>query len=114
MHSHPVDTEVLVIDQALLSRYDKTGPRYTSYPTAVQFTDDFSDSDYIQATALSNVAPSKPLSLYFHIPFCATLCFYCACNKVVTKNRDRATEYLKYLYTEIAMQGELYDDERVV
>jgi len=114
MQSHPVNTEDLVIDQTLLRRYDKTGPRYTSYPTAVQFTDEFSDSDYCQAAALSNVAPSKPLSLYFHIPFCATLCFYCACNKVVTKNRDRATEYLKYLYSEIAMQGELYDNDRVV
>lgn len=114
MQSHPVNTEDLVIDQALLLRYDKTGPRYTSYPTAVQFTDEFSDTDYRQAAALSNVAPAKPLSLYFHIPFCATLCFYCACNKVVTKNKDRATEYLKYLYSEIAMQGELYDDDRVV
>ncbi len=112
MQSPPVND--LVVDQTLLRRYDKTGPRYTSYPTAIQFTDNFNDADYRQAAALSNVAPSKPLSLYFHIPFCATLCFYCACNKVVTKNRDRATEYLKYLFSEIAMQGELYNDERVV
>ncbi len=114
MQNHPIPTQDLVIDQALLRRYDKTGPRYTSYPTAVQFTDNFCDSDYLRAGALSNAPPPKPLSLYFHIPFCATLCFYCACNKVVTKNRDRAKEYLKYLFAEIAMQGKLYDDSRSV
>ena len=104
----------LVIDTEVLRRYDKTGPRYTSYPTAVQFTDDFKELNYRQAAIASNNTTEKALSLYYHIPFCATLCFYCACNKIVTKNRDRAKEYLEYLYKEIAMQGELYDPHRLV
>ena len=87
----------LVIDTDVLRRYDKTGPRYTSYPTAVQFTDDFQEPDYRQAAIASKQTPEKALSLYYHIPFCATLCFYCACSKIVTKNRGRAKEYLRSL-----------------
>ncbi|NND00864.1 MAG: oxygen-independent coproporphyrinogen III oxidase, partial [Gammaproteobacteria bacterium] len=103
-----------VFDIDLVRTYDKTGPRYTSYPTAAQFTDDFSQVDYLQAASDSNRNAAKPLSLYFHIPFCATLCFYCACNKIVTKNKSRADEYLEYLYKEIELQSDQYDRGRPV
>ncbi len=99
----------------LIKRYDKAGPRYTSYPTANLFHDEFTSDDYLAAVKRSNnELEPKPLSLYFHIPFCDTVCFYCACNKIVTKMRDRATPYLEHLYREIEMQGELYARSRPV
>ena len=99
----------------LIKRYDKAGPRYTSYPTANLFHDEFTSDDYHAAVKRSNnELEPKPLSLYFHIPFCDTVCFYCACNKIVTKMRDRATPYLEHLYREIEMQGELYARSRPV
>lgn len=100
-------------DLALINRYDKAGPRYTSYPTALELHDGFTDQDYRQHIAKSNKA-GGPLSLYFHIPFCDTVCFYCACNKIVTKNRNHAEPYLDNLCKEIAMQGDLFDASRVV
>ncbi len=103
----------LKFDLALINRYDKAGPRYTSYPTALELHDGFTDEHYRQHIAKSNVA-GGPLSLYFHIPFCDTVCFYCACNKIVTKNRKHAEPYLVNLYKEIALQGELFDSNRVV
>ena len=105
--------QTLVLDPALIGRYDQTGPRYTSYPTAVQFHDGFGAAEYRAAAAASN-ASGRPLSLYFHIPFCDTVCFYCACNKVVTKDRTKAQPYLDRVYREIAMQAELFDDSRAV
>jgi len=99
----------------LIRRYDTAGPRYTSYPTANLFHEEFDETDYRDAAARSNQGPDpKPLSLYFHIPFCDTVCFYCACNKIVTKRRERAVPYLEHLFREIAMQGELYDRSRPV
>ena len=103
----------LVFDQALIRRYDKSGPRYTSYPTAVQFHSGYGDAEYRAAAAASN-AKTGPLSLYFHIPFCDTLCFYCGCNKVVTKNRARAAPYLARLHKEIVLQSALFDRGRRV
>jgi len=100
-------------DLALINRYDKAGPRYTSYPTALELHEGFTDEDYRLHIAKSNAA-GGPLSLYFHIPFCDTVCFYCACNKVVTKNRAHAEPYLDNLCKEIAMLGELFDSNRVV
>jgi oxygen-independent coproporphyrinogen-3 oxidase len=105
--------QTLVLDQALIARYDQSGPRYTSYPTAVQFNDGFGEEQYRAAAQASN-ASGRPLSLYFHIPFCDTVCFYCACNKIATKDRKRAQPYLDRVYREIAMQGELFDDRRPV
>lgn len=105
----------LVLDLDLIKRYDKSGPRYTSYPTAVQFHDGFGESEYRdQAVRTNAVTPKPPLSLYFHLPFCATVCYYCACNKVVTKDRSRAAPYLQRLQREIALQGALFDDDRTV
>jgi len=85
--------ESVIFDPDLIRRYDKSGPRYTSYPTAVQFTDAFGEEAYRAWAARSN-GSGRPLSLYFHIPFCDTVCFYCACNKVVTKDRSRSAPYL--------------------
>lgn len=101
-------------DPDLIRRYDLTGPRYTSYPTAVSFKN-FAAADYISQVLQSNedLIP-LPLSLYFHIPFCATVCFYCACNKIVTKNREQASLYLNYLFREIELQAALYDSDRQV
>ncbi len=100
-------------DLALINRYDKAGPRYTSYPTALELHEGFTNDDYRLHIAKSNAA-GGPLSLYFHIPFCDTVCFYCACNKIVTKNRAHAEPYLDNLCKEIAMLGELFDSNRVV
>jgi oxygen-independent coproporphyrinogen-3 oxidase len=100
-------------DLELINRYDKAGPRYTSYPTALELHEGFGDREYREHIAKSNAA-GGPLSLYFHIPFCDTVCFYCACNKIVTKNRSHAQPYLNNLYKEIAMQGDLFDRNRIV
>jgi oxygen-independent coproporphyrinogen-3 oxidase len=105
----------IVFDAGLIRRYDQSGPRYTSYPTAAQFHDGITEKDYVLWARHSNEDPiPRPLSIYIHIPFCDTVCFYCACNKVVTKNHARATDYLDHLYREIAMQGKLFDRDRVV
>ena len=103
----------LILDDALIAKYDQSGPRYTSYPTAVQFHDGFTAENYATIARQTN-ASGRPLSLYFHIPFCDTICFYCACNKVATKDRSKGDEYLQRLYREIALQGELFDPERPV
>jgi len=103
----------LVFDIELIRRYDKSGPRYTSYPTAVQFHEGFAEADYRAVAARSN-QQGGPLSLYFHIPFCDTLCFYCACNKIATRNRKHAVPYLESLFKEIEMQGALFDKSRKV
>jgi len=92
-------TSHTLFNESLIRRYDKSGPRYTSYPTAVQFHSGFNEQAYRAMAAgtntLSRAAEQPtPLSLYFHIPFCNTVCFYCGCNKVVTKDRSRARPYL--------------------
>jgi len=97
----------------VIRRYDKSGPRYTSYPTAVQFNESFTEKRYREIARETN-ASGRPLSLYFHIPFCNTVCFYCGCNKVVTKDRSRAGPYLERLHREIEIQGSLFDRERTV
>ena len=103
----------LVFDNALIKKYDKSGPRYTSYPTAVQFSENFGEQHYLEQVKLSNERNS-PLSLYFHIPFCDTICFYCGCNKIVTKNRNHAQPYLDAVYKELELQGRLFKATRVV
>jgi oxygen-independent coproporphyrinogen-3 oxidase len=102
-------------DADLVRRYDRPGPRYTSYPTAVQFHDGFREAEYRAAAAATNGAtPPAPLSLYVHVPFCASPCFYCGCTKVITRSREQAENYLTRLYREIELQAELFDRERVV
>ncbi len=105
--------QLSIFDPTLIAKYDQSGPRYTSYPTAVQFHGGFDAQDY-RAVAHASNDPGKPLSLYFHLPFCDTVCFYCACNKIATKDRSRATDYLLQLYKEIEMQGRLFDRSRRV
>ena len=105
----------LDFDAELIRRYDRSGPRYTSYPTAVQFHEEFGAEHYADIARNTNEHPNpRPLSLYFHIPFCARVCFYCACNKNVTKNRAKAIPYLDHLHREIAAEGQLFDRQRVV
>ena len=104
-----------LFDAALVRKYDRPGPRYTSYPSAPQFTEAFDDRTYRDRAELSNGDPiPRPLSIYVHVPFCQSLCFYCACNKIITRNRDKAARYLEYLKREIALQGELFDGDRPV
>lgn len=103
----------LVFNDDIIKKYDKSGPRYTSYPTAIQFTEEFSSDDYLQQVKQSNNR-NTPLSLYFHIPFCDTICYYCGCNKIVTKNRDHAQPYLNAVYKELDLQGNLFKATRVV
>jgi oxygen-independent coproporphyrinogen-3 oxidase len=100
-------------DLDLIRRYDQSGPRYTSYPTAVEFDESFDAAAYRAACERSNHS-GRPLSLYFHIPFCDTVCFYCACNKIATKDRSLAPPYLERVYKELALQSELFDKSRVV
>jgi oxygen-independent coproporphyrinogen-3 oxidase len=103
----------LVFNNDLIKKYDKSGPRYTSYPTAIQFTQAFDEASYLEQVKLSNER-NTPLSLYFHIPFCDTVCFYCGCNKIITKNRNHAQPYLEAVYKELEMQGKLFKPTRIV
>ena len=93
-----------VVTPELLTRFDVSGPRYTSYPTADRFVDAFGEDEYVlalQQRRQSAVGKALPLSIYVHIPFCESLCYYCACNKIITKHHDRADVYLRYLSREI-------------
>jgi oxygen-independent coproporphyrinogen III oxidase len=90
------------VSPELLQKYDIAGPRYTSYPTADRFVEAFSEEEYKQALQVREIGRvALPLSIYVHIPFCESLCFFCACNKIVTKHHERSAEYLKYLSREI-------------
>ncbi|MEY4028159.1 MAG: Oxygen-independent coproporphyrinogen-III oxidase [Pseudomonadota bacterium] len=95
-----------VITPELLTRFDVPGPRYTSYPTADRFVEAFAEADYVQALAQRQsgvVGKQTPLSLYVHIPFCESLCYYCACNKIITKHKERSADYLRYLSKELEL-----------
>ncbi|MFX1673032.1 oxygen-independent coproporphyrinogen III oxidase [Paraburkholderia sp. A2WS-5] len=106
------DTDLLFRPD-LLAKYGTNGPRYTSYPTALQFREDF-DLDHYRRAASDPGAAETDLSLYFHIPFCDTVCFYCGCNKVATKNRKRSKPYVQQLVREIELQAALFDTTRPV
>ncbi|WP_394179150.1 oxygen-independent coproporphyrinogen III oxidase [Marinomonas posidonica] len=101
----------MIWDDSLIKKYDLSGPRYTSYPTAPQF-----DSSINKIALIDRMmAPSdSPLSLYFHIPFCANLCYYCACNKIVTKQYQKATDYVELLGEEMRLRGLMMDTQRQV
>lgn len=105
----------VIFNKDLISRYDCSGPRYTSYPTAVQFSTDYDSDDYRGWVDHSNNDPiPTDLSLYLHIPFCDTICYYCGCSKIVTKDKDKAPAYIDLLKKEIALQGALFDKDRLV
>lgn len=90
------------IDLKKFRKYDKPGPRYTSYPTAPQFNEAFTQKDYVEEIIKTNNGDEHPdLSLYFHLPYCDTLCYFCGCNMLITRNRDRINEYIDYLKKEI-------------
>ncbi|MDA1062898.1 MAG: coproporphyrinogen III oxidase, partial [Proteobacteria bacterium] len=110
---YAADSAEVRFDASLIARYDARGPRYTSYPTALQFTDQFSADDFLQFATQSNTT-HRPLSLYVHIPFCRSLCYYCGCNKIITRNQDRVSRYLDRLYREISLQAELFSPTRRV
>ena len=103
------------IDLDLVRRFDKLGPRYTSYPTADRFGDAFDHQSFEQAMRMRAVGGARaPLSLYVHLPFCNTICFYCGCNKVVTRDKSRAERYLHYLGLEVAMQAAMLGEAKQV
>ena len=105
----------VIFDEKLIRQYDQSGPRYTSYPTVPQFHTGITEDDYQRWAQHSNEDPiPRPLSLYLHIPFCDTVCFYCACTKVVTKDHSRAARYLDYLEKEMDLQARLFDRDRKV
>ena len=95
------------VSRELLEKYDVSGPRYTSYPTADRFVEAFAEKEYKQALEQRKIGRmALPLSLYIHIPFCDSLCFFCACNKIVTKHHERSAEYLTYLSREVDLKIE--------
>jgi oxygen-independent coproporphyrinogen-3 oxidase len=105
----PLVPPAIDFDPDLISRFNQSGPRYTSYPTADRFEPTFGFGSYLEAVAALRARGGRaPLSLYIHVPFCEALCYYCACNKVVTRDRGKAAVYLKYLKQEITMQGKLF------
>ena len=96
----------LLIDPVLIRKYDTPGPRYTSYPTADRFVEAFRETELRQWLDRRTIGGlSRPLSLYVHVPFCATLCYYCACNKIPTRDRNASAQYIKYLDRELALLG---------
>ncbi|HKS34537.1 MAG TPA: oxygen-independent coproporphyrinogen III oxidase [Enterobacteriaceae bacterium] len=97
-------------DLALIQKYNYSGPRYTSYPTALEFSEDFGDAEFQQAVARY---PERPLSLYVHIPFCHKLCYFCGCNKIVTRQQHKADQYLDALEQEILHRAPLFSGRRV-
>lgn len=103
----------------IIKKYDTAGPRYTSYPPANHLSDSFGLADYMLAARQSNALDTvfgqlKPLSLYIHIPFCNSICYYCGCNKIVSKDRTQADPYLQRLHKEIELQSRLFDPARPV
>ncbi len=107
MPATALPSEAPVLSETLLRRFDVAGPRYTSYPTADRFVAAFGADDYRRALAQraegATIGRCPPLSLYVHVPFCESICYYCACNKVITKHHERAVEYLDALDREIAL-----------
>ncbi|PTP29493.1 oxygen-independent coproporphyrinogen III oxidase [Vibrio splendidus] len=111
MSSKPVTTnQQIVWDQEILNKYNYSGPRYTSYPTALEFHEAFTVADYDMACTQY---PERPLSLYVHIPFCHKLCYYCGCNKVITRHSHKADEYLDVIEHEIRQRASLLNGRQV-
>ena len=112
-HGQFTVSSILPFDADLLRRYDKAGPRYTSYPAAPQFQPDFTAADLRKAALLSNAGDKpRPLSVYIHVPYCFSPCFYCGCNRVITRDRSRARPYINRLKREIEMAGRLFTRDR--
>jgi len=102
-------------DAELLRRYDRPGPRYTSYPTAPQFSETFNEATLRDVIQRSNEDPiPRPLSLYVHVPFCASPCFYCGCNRIITRDVKRGEKYLQDLMKEVDLIAPLFESDREV
>ena len=114
MNALTPDAERLELTPALLARYDRPGPRYTSYPTAVEFHAGVDHAEYVGSLARANARPGEPLSVYVHLPFCEERCAYCGCNVVITKHREVAEKYLDYLDREIDLLAAHLPDRRRV
>ncbi|WP_410687464.1 oxygen-independent coproporphyrinogen III oxidase [Avibacterium paragallinarum] len=97
-------------DSALIQKYNYSGPRYTSYPTALEFNENYNEQDF---QAAAERYPTRPLSLYVHIPFCHKLCYFCACNKIITRHQHKADIYLDYLEKEIKNRAALFRNRKV-
>jgi len=103
----------VIVDIDLLKKYDKPGPRYTSYPTAPHFHDGFGEQEFAEELEMSNKNPDAPdLSLYFHFPFCDSLCLYCGCNVVITRTPSKIDEYLEYLKREVELVAEYLPENK--
>lgn len=100
-------------DSELIQHYNVSGPRYTSYPTAVQFSDKIHANDFIKALTQSNTH-HLPLSLYIHVPFCANICYYCGCNKIITKDRNHSEQYVQALLAEIELISQHISSNQIV
>jgi oxygen-independent coproporphyrinogen III oxidase len=102
-------------DLAKFKKYDRPGPRYTSYPTAPQFTENFTANDYLDEIIKTNYGKNLPdISLYYHLPYCDTLCYFCGCNMIITRNRDRVKEYIKYIKKEMDLTRSYIQTDRKV
>lgn len=110
MERNIMSSEQIVWDQAVLDKYNYSGPRYTSYPTALEFHEAFTIAEFDMAC---RQYPDRPLSLYIHIPFCHKLCYYCGCNKVITRHSHKADEYLDAIEHEIRQRAFLLNERRV-
>ena len=111
LFAHRIERSACQFDADLIRRLDRKGPRYTSYPTADRFVDTYTARDYRNALALRAAdARVRPLSVYVHVPFCESLCYYCGCNKIITRDRAKAGRYLGYLDREIDLQAALLQD----
>jgi len=109
----PTIPQEFIFDPQLIRRFDISGPRYTSYPTADRFVEAFDAEAYQSWLGRRTVgAISRPLSLYVHIPFCNTICYYCGCNKIITKDHGRSAKYIHYLGKELALQAASLDGTR--
>lgn len=108
--SKQINKGSLIWDQDLIQKYNYSGPRYTSYPTALEFNEQFNEQDFLTSVTLY---PEKPLSIYVHIPFCHKLCYFCGCNKMVTRQHHKVTKYLEALKQEIVNRAPLFKNKIV-
>jgi oxygen-independent coproporphyrinogen-3 oxidase len=102
-------------DASMVRRYDVPGPRYTSYPTAPHFSEAITEADYHRAALESNGDPiPRQLSIYVHVPFCESPCFYCGCTRIITRDHGAGQRYLSRLQRELELQARLFDRDRIV
>lgn len=109
---HEKDIERMNLDFTKFLKYSKPGPRYTSYPTALEFSDSYAYDEYIKKLESQDI--SRPLSLYFHLPFCKNACYFCGCNVVFTSKEDKMLRYMEYLKQELKILSKHLNTSREV